>query len=91
MPQGRDAEQVGQRQHYRWENLLYRFQGGPEGPLAPPARDGSAALPLALTRGWPLTPGRLARKAKGGAAEIRGSHGAAADLTRGPLAAAPSG
>jgi hypothetical protein len=32
--------------------------------------------------------GRLARKAKNGVAETRGSHAAAADLTRGPLAAA---
>ena len=31
--------------------------------------------------------GRLARKAKNGVAETRGSHAAAADLTRGPLAA----
>jgi hypothetical protein len=28
------------------ENFLYGFQGGPEGPLAPPTRDGAAALLL---------------------------------------------
>jgi hypothetical protein len=36
------------------------------GPLAPPTRDGAAELPLALPPGRPLTPGRLARKAKAG-------------------------
>jgi hypothetical protein len=34
------------------------------GPLAPPARDGTAEFPLPLPLGRPLAPGRLARKAK---------------------------
>lgn len=71
--------------------LPIRVQGGPEGPLAPPARDGSAALPLPLPRGRPLAPARLARKAKAGPQKPEAVSGAAADLTRGPLAAAPSG
>src|SRR5580700_7536746 len=66
------------------------MQCGPEGPLAPPTRRPgrhSAKAPRRPAK----DAGRLARKAKTGAAETRGSHGAAADLTRGPLAAAPSG
>ena len=35
---------------------LTRFQGGPSGPLVPPARDGSAGLPLPLPRGRLLAP-----------------------------------
>jgi hypothetical protein len=41
--------------------------------------------------GWPLAPGRLARKAKSGAAETWGSHGTAADLTREPSRRPSSG
>ena len=52
-------------------------------------RRGRAPAPLPLGR--PLAPGRLARKARTWGSGNPGSHGAAADLTRGPLAAAPSG
>ena len=47
-------------------DFLYGFKAAPTGPLAPPARGGSAVLPLPLPLGRPLTPGRLARKAKAG-------------------------
>ena len=51
------------------ENFLCGFKAAPLGPLAPPTRDGAAGLPLALPPGRPLTPGRLARKAKQGPQE----------------------
>ena len=72
------------------ENFLYGFKAAPRGrsrrrlgrrgraPAAAPARPASGARSAGA-------------KGKDGAAETRGSHGAAADLTRGPLAAAPSG
>jgi hypothetical protein len=72
------------------ENFLYGFKAAPMGPLAPPTRDGSVGLPLRSAR--PASGARSAgAKGRTGAAETQGSHGAAADLTRGPLAAAPSG
>ena len=71
------------------ENFLYGFKAAPRAARAADS-DGTAALPLRSAR-LASGAGRLARKAKNGAAETRGSHGAAADLTRGPLAAAPSG
>jgi hypothetical protein len=48
-------------------------------------------VPASLPRSWPLTPVGWRERLRHGAAETGGSHGAAADLTREPLAAAPSG
>ena len=62
----------------------------PQGALAPPTRTAHPGSPLPLPPGWPLAPAGW-RERQRRAAETRGKHGAAADLTRGPLAAAPSG
>ena len=61
----------------------------PRGPLAPPTRMAQPGSRFTLAR-LASVAGRLARRQIAGR-RTRGSHRAAADLTRGPLAAAPSG
>ena len=72
------------------ENFLYCFKAAPRGRSR---RRLGTARPS--SRSAPARPASGARsagaKGKDGAAGTQGSHGAAADLTRGPLAAAPSG
>jgi hypothetical protein len=57
----------------------------PRGPLAPPTRDGAAALP----RSWPLTPGRLARRQRHGAAETPRKSRSRGGFDKGTLAPTP--
>ena len=72
------------------ENFLYGFKAAPRGRTR--RRHGGLVVAHADAPAPPgPDAGRLARKARRGAPEPRGSHGAAADLTRGPRAAASSG
>lgn len=59
------------------EIFLYGFKAAPKGPLAPPrlAQPSSRFAPARLAS----SASRLARKERSGAAETRGSRGAAAD------------
>lgn len=63
------------------ENFLYGSQGGPEGPLAPPTRPAQLRSRFAPAQ-LASDAGRLARKAKTGAAENREVVQAAALLSR---------
>jgi hypothetical protein len=84
-----DGRVLGLPAELAHRHRVQRHQGGPKGPLAPPTR---AAQPgFRFAPAWLASDARrLARKARRGRG-IPGSHRAAADLTRGPLAAAPWG